>query len=72
MSINLWNLDGTDAVFSDSAYDLINIPEKHQLFIEFFIRQSDRFVHTDEYSHRNCTCTLIARKEVSFEEGEGL
>ena len=53
---------------NESRYDLVNIPEKHEVTVCFY-RNVNKLIYVSSY---RCGGELIAKKVITFEEGEGL
>ena len=61
------SLNGCAAI-AGSGYSLINIPEKHEVTV-YFYRNVNKLIYVSSY---RCGGELIAKKVITFEEGEGL
>ena len=61
------SLDGCASI-AESGYSLINIPEKHEVTV-YFYRNVNKLIYVSSY---RCGGELIAKKVITFEEGEGL
>ena len=65
--IHTWLLNGkSDSDHRNSEYDLVNVPEKHEVVIYFYRNVNGIYVSGCRYGDK------IAKKVITFEEGEGL
>ena len=71
-SVFSWSIAGRYLITRESRYDLVNIPVKHTVWVNFEVSP---FAYThlskaEAETSRNADC--IATVEVTFTEGEGL
>ena len=66
---SIWNPDGSYCLDKVSRYDLINIPEKYEIELCLYRSSYDNKVYV---SVANSPNGIIAKKTITFEEGEGL
>ena len=76
-----WPADGRINHNFDSNNDLINVPDKHELWVNVWRRNEDGAIHSTTYKNQKyrdeAGCdygdyTLIAQFTREFHEGEGL
>ena len=76
-TIGLRYADGRINLYNESPYDLVNVPKKHEAWINFYDDDGEGDYDSYSYSSRaiadeNADSNRIACVRVGFTEGEGL
>jgi hypothetical protein len=74
--VSFRHADGSIYAAGEDAYDLVNVPKKHEVWINFYQHDAETFAicayPSQELANKNASRDRTACVRVEFTEGEGL